>query len=135
MLPVFKQILMLRTILIIGAGGFLGSVLRYLGQLAAGKLFPLSFPIGTFIINVLGCFIIGAVYALSEKGNLMTAEMRMFLTVGFCGGFTTFSTFSYDNLMLLKDNSMVFLLLNVLGSVLLGVLAVYGGIVLIRSII
>jgi fluoride exporter len=134
-MPVFKQILMIRTILIIGAGGFLGSVLRYLGQLAAGKFFTLSFPIGTFVINVLGCFIIGLAYALSEKGNLMTAEMRMFLTVGFCGGFTTFSSFAYDNLMMIKDHSMVFLLVNVMGSVLLGILAVYGGIVLIRSII
>ncbi len=126
---------MLRNILIIGIGGFLGSILRYLSQLAAGKLFSPGFPIGIFIINIIGCFIIGVVYALSEKGNFLSAEMRLFLTVGFCGGFTTFSTFAYDNLMLLKDNSIGLLLLNVLGSITIGVLAVYGGIIFIRSII
>jgi CrcB protein len=126
---------MFRTILIIGFGGFLGSVLRYLGQLAANKIFPTTFPMGTFIVNILGCFFIGLVYALSEKGNLITAEMRMFLAVGFCGGFTTFSTFANDNLMLLKDNSIGLLLVNVVGSVVLGILAVYLGIVLIRSLL
>lgn len=124
-----------RTILIIGAGGFIGTVLRYLGQLAAGKVFSPSFPMGTFLVNLLGCFIIGIVYAMSEKGNMLTAEMRLFLTVGFCGGFTTFSTFSNDNLLLLKDSSIGLLLLNVLGSVVLGVLAVYLGVVLIRALI
>jgi len=126
---------MFRTLLIIGTGGFIGSVLRYLGQLAAGKLFPPSFPMGTFLINVLGCFVIGMVYALSEKGNLLSAELRLFLAVGFCGGFTTFSTFASDNLMLLKDHSIGLLLANVAGSVMLGILAVYLGIVLIRAVI
>jgi fluoride exporter len=126
---------MFRTILIVGLGGFIGSVLRYLGQLAAGKIFPPSFPMGTFLVNLLGCFIIGIVFAMSEKGNLLTADMRLFLAVGFCGGFTTFSTFASDNLMLLKDNSIGLLLFNVLGSVVLGILAVYLGIVFIRSIV
>ncbi len=125
---------MLRTILIVGAGGFLGSVSRYLGQLAAGKIFPPSFPIGTFMINVLGSLIIGMVYALSEKGNLLTADMRLFLAVGFCGGFTTFSTFANDNLTMLRDGSIGLLLMNVIGSVILGILAVYLGIVLVRAI-
>jgi fluoride exporter len=126
---------MFRTLLIVGAGGFIGSIMRYLGQLAAGKLFSPSFPIGTFLINIIGCFIIGIVYAMSEKGNLLTAEMRLFLAVGFCGGFTTFSTFSNDNLMLLKESSIGLLLFNVLGSVILGILAVYLGIVAIRSLL
>jgi fluoride exporter len=126
---------MFRSILIVGVGGFIGSILRYLGQLAAGKIFSPSFPMGTFLVNILGCFIIGIVFAMSEKGNLLTAEMRLFLAVGFCGGFTTFSTFASDNLMLLKDNSIGLLMLNVTGSVVLGILAVYLGIVFIRSII
>jgi fluoride exporter len=126
---------MFRTILIVGLGGFIGSILRYLSQLAAGKIFSPSFPMGTFIVNLLGCFIIGVVFAMSEKGNLLTAEMRLFLAVGFCGGFTTFSTFSNDNLMLLKDGSILLLLANIVGSVLLGIVAVYLGIVLIRSLL
>lgn len=124
---------MLKNILIIGAGGFIGSVLRYLTQVASGKLFSLSFPVGTFIVNILGCFIIGVVYALSEKGNLLNAEMRLFLAVGFCGGFTTFSTFSNDNLILLKDSQLVFLFFNIFGSVILGVAAVYLGIIAVKA--
>jgi fluoride exporter len=125
---------MFRTIMIVGFGGFIGSISRYLGQLAAGKIFPPTFPMGTFLVNILGCFLIGVVFAMSEKGNLLPAEMRLFLAVGFCGGFTTFSTFASDNLMLLKDNSIGLLLLNVFGSVVLGILAVYLGIVFIRAI-
>lgn len=124
---------MLKNILIIGAGGFIGSVLRYLTQVASGKLFSLSFPAGTFIVNILGCFIIGVVYALSEKGNLLNAEMRLFLAVGFCGGFTTFSTFSNDNLILLKDSQLAFLFFNIFGSVILGVAAVYLGIIAVKT--
>jgi CrcB protein len=57
-----------------------------------------TFPWGTFIANIAGSFIIGVVFALAEKGNLMNAEWRIFLAVGICGGFTTFSSFAYNNL-------------------------------------
>lgn len=125
---------MWRTIFIVGTGGFIGSVARYLIQVALAKGMGSTFPFATFIANITGCFIIGVVYAISEKGNLMNPEWRIFLTVGFCGGFTTFSTFAYDNLNLLKGNSIGYLLLNAGGSLFLGVLAVYLGIVLIRLI-
>jgi len=75
------------------------------------------------------------VYALSEKGNLISPEWRMFLAVGICGGFTTFSAFTYNNLNLLKDNSLYYLLWNIGGSLFFGILAVYLGIILIRSIL
>ncbi len=125
---------MLRNILIVGAGGFLGSVSRYLGQLFVEKVFHSTFPWGTFFVNIVGCFIIGLVYALAEKGNLLSAEWRIFLAVGFCGGFTTFSSFAYNNLTLLKDHAYGALLFNALGSVIIGIVAVYAGIVVIRSI-
>ncbi|HPR32589.1 MAG TPA: fluoride efflux transporter CrcB [Prolixibacteraceae bacterium] len=126
---------MLRNIILVGAGGFIGSVSRYLGQIAVEKVFHTTFPLGTFFVNLIGCLVIGMVYALSEKGNLLNAEWRLFLAVGFCGGFTTFSAFAYNNLTLIKEQAIVALLLNVLGSVVLGILAVYAGIVFIRSII
>ncbi|MBN2774149.1 MAG: fluoride efflux transporter CrcB [Prolixibacteraceae bacterium] len=126
---------MLRTILIVGTGGFIGSALRYIIHVIVEKGMSSTFPWATFIANILGCFIIGIVYAISEKGNLMNPEWRVFLTVGFCGGFTTFSSFAYNNLNLLKDNSLLYLLLNAGGSLFLGILAVYIGIVLVRSII
>lgn len=126
---------MLRNILVVGVGGFIGSVLRYLGQLFVEKLFHTTFPLGTFLVNILGSLIIGMVFALAEKGNYMNAEWRLFLAVGFCGGFTTFSSFAYNNLTLLKDHATVQFLFNVFGSITLGVFAVYLGIILIRSML
>lgn len=126
---------MLRTIIMVGAGGFIGSVLRYLINVVIEKQMGSTFPLGTLIANVLGCFVIGIVFAFAEKGNLMSAEWRLFFAVGFCGGFTTFSAFAYNNLNLLKDNSLYYLLLNIGGSLFLGILAVYLGIILVRSFI
>ncbi len=126
---------MLKNILLVGAGGFVGSVGRYMGQLAVERFVSTTFPIGTFVVNMLGCFIIGIVFALSEKGNLLSPEGRLLLAVGICGGFTTFSSFAYNNLNLLKDSSLIYLLLNVFGSVCMGIVAVYLGILLMRSIL
>jgi fluoride exporter len=126
---------MLRTILIVGMGGFIGSSLRYVIHVLVDKGMTSTFPWATFIANILGSFLIGAVYALSEKGNLLNPELRIFLTVGFCGGFTTFSAFAYNNLNLLKDNSIYYLLLNAGGSLVAGIFAVYLGIVLVRALI
>jgi CrcB protein len=126
---------MIKTLLIVGTGGFIGSGLRFLVQFYSEKLMPSTFPLGTFLVNVTGCFIIGLVYAIAEKGTLLSPEWRIFLAVGICGGFTTFSTFAMDNLNLMKDNSLWQLLLYTGGSIFLGVVAVYLGIVLMRTLI
>ncbi|HKK81653.1 MAG TPA: fluoride efflux transporter CrcB [Prolixibacteraceae bacterium] len=125
---------MWRAILIVGTGGFLGSVSRYLGQIAVEKVMHSSFPWGTFVVNILGSFIIGMIYALAEKGNLLSAEWRLFLAVGFCGGFTTFSSFAYNNLNLLKDQAIGMFLWNTMGSIILGITMVYVGILAVRLI-
>lgn len=125
---------MLRNILIVGTGGFIGSVMRYLVQVFVEKGMATTFPWGTFVANIVGSFIIGIVFALAEKGNFMNSEWRIFLAVGVCGGFTTFSSFAYNNLNLLKDQSYGQLLWNVGGSLFFGILAVYLGIVLVRAI-
>lgn len=125
---------MLRNILIVGTGGFIGTVMRYLVQVFVEKGLATTFPWGTFVANIAGSFIIGIVFAFAEKGNLMNSEWRMFLAVGVCGGFTTFSSFAYNNLNLLKDHSYGQLLWNVGGSLFLGILAVYLGIILVRAI-
>lgn len=126
---------MIRTLLIVGTGGFIGTVLRYLVQVYAEKLMNSTFPLGTLLVNVAGSFLIGIVYAFAEKGNLMNSEWRIFLAVGICGGFTTFSTFAMDNLNLMKDNSILQLMLYTGGSLFLGIMAVYLGIILTRVII
>jgi fluoride exporter len=125
---------MLRTILIVGTGGFIGSVMRYLVQFYVEKGMSSTFPMGTLIANIVGSFIIGMVFALVEKGNLMSSEWRIFLTVGICGGFTTFSAFAYNNFIMIKEHSYGQLLFNLGGNIFLGILAIYLGIVLIRAI-
>lgn len=125
---------MLRTLLIVGTGGFIGSVGRYLIQIYVEKGLSSTFPWGTFAANIIGSFIIGIVFAFAEKGNLLSAEWRMFLAVGFCGGFTTFSSFAYNNFTLLEERSIGQLLFNVGGSLFFGILAVYLGIILVRAI-
>lgn len=125
---------MLRTIFIVGAGGFIGSVMRYLVQIYIEKGLMSTFPWGTFVANIAGSFIIGIVYALSLKGSLQSAEWRMFLAVGICGGFTTFSSFAYNNLTMLKEGVYGQFFLNVGGSLFFGLLAVYLGMLLVRVI-
>lgn len=125
---------MLKTILIVGTGGFIGSVMRYLLQFYVEKGMSSTFPMGTLIANITGSFVIGMVFAIAEKGNLMSSEWRIFLSVGICGGFTTFSAFSYNTFIMIKEHSYGQLFYNVGGNLVLGILAVYLGIILIRTI-
>lgn len=118
---------MLRTMLLVGLGGFLGSISRFLVGQGLHRIFDTVFPIGTMTVNIVGCFIIGLVYSLAERDNLINPEMRMFLAVGFCGGFTTFSSFAFDKLKLFKDGEFLYLSGYVAGSVFLGFIAVYLG--------
>lgn len=125
---------MLKNVLIIGMGGFIGTISRYLSTVYVHKWVAISFPLGTFLVNVLGCFLIGLFYGISEKSEFMTNEWRLFLTIGFCGGFTTFSTFANDNLMMVKDQQFLYIALYTVGSVALGLLMVYLGQLLIKVI-
>ena len=123
---------MLRFLTIIAVGGAVGSVGRYLAQVAVTRHFPYPFPLGTLLVNVLGCLLIGLFYALAEKGTVASPELRLLLTTGFCGGFTTFSTFSYEMLTLLQDEHYFLAALYAAGSVLLGLLATFAGVALVR---
>lgn len=118
---------MFRLILIVGAGGFLGTVSRFLASRYVQNHFLSAFPYGTFLVNVLGCFLIGIFFGLSEKGDILSSDWRMFLTVGFCGGFTTFSTFANENLALLRDGNFFYFALYTSLSVFLGLIATYFG--------
>ena len=121
----------MRILFLIGTGGFIGSVFRYLlSQFIQGK-FLSAFPFGTLGVNLLGCFVIGIIFALSEKGN-MSAEWRLFLATGICGGFTTFSAFSNETVALLRGDQMGYAFLYVSASVILGLLATFAAITLIK---
>ncbi len=111
---------MFRIILIIGAGGFIGSIARYLSVQFVHKTFLTSFPLGTLLVNLAGCFLIGIFYGLVERGNLLSNELRMFLTVGFCGGFTTFSTFTADSLALVRDGEFLYVMFYAAMSIFIG---------------
>lgn len=122
----------MKFLLIVGLGGGLGSIARYLSQRFVAQYFPLSFPYGTFLVNILGSFLIGIFFAISEKTNVLSPEVRLFITAGFCGGFTTFSTFSLDGLMLLRDAQYLYFGLFVVLSVLLGLAATIAGVMLVK---
>ncbi len=118
---------MIKNLLLIGTGGFLGSIARYLiSQLNLTVSFH-SIPVGTLTVNVAGSFLIGFLTGIAEKSMILTPEWRLFLMVGLCGGFTTFSAFANENLMLIHNGQGLAVLLYTGLSIFLGFLAVYLG--------
>ena len=108
------------NILSVGLGGFIGAVCRYLiGLIPINEI--TSFPIKTFVINVIGCIVIGVITVVATKNSSLSPHMLLFLKVGVCGGFTTFSTFALESADLIKNGNVMMSFLYVLGSVLVGI--------------
>jgi CrcB protein len=122
---------MWRTILVI-VGGSIGAVSRYWLAGLVQRLNGTEFPLGTLSVNLLGSFAVGVVMALSLERGLIGAELRLLLAVGFCGGFTTMSTFGYETLVLLHDGDTARALGNVGLTVVGSVAAVWMGMVTAR---
>lgn len=116
------------NILLVGFGGFIGSILRYL---ASGYVQQASksvgFPYGTLVVNVIGCFVIGFLAQLAETRGVFTTESRLFIFVGILGGFTTFSSFGNETLNLARDSQMMSALANIGANVVIGLIAVWLG--------
>jgi CrcB protein len=112
----------------IGAGGFLGAITRYLLSGAAQRLSDsVVLPFGTMAVNILGCFCIGMLAYLTEAHSAFSDNQRAFLIVGVLGGFTTFSAFANESVNLLRDGETMWAAVNVMGQVMLCLLAVWGG--------
>jgi fluoride exporter len=115
---------MIRNFLLVGLGGALGSMLRYGTGLVIGSK---NFPLATLLINVAGSFVIGVVIAYSLRSEPFADNWKLFLATGVCGGFTTFSAFSFENLQLLQNGKFAMFALYIAASLLLGLVAVWAG--------
>ena len=115
---------MIRNLLLVALGGAIGSVLRYMLS-----SINTSFPWGTFAVNILGSLLIGLLVGLVSKG-VLSPEMKLLMVTGFCGGFTTFSTFANESFGMMKVGDVLLMALYVGVSVVIGILAVWGGMAL-----
>ncbi len=126
------------NLILVGSGGFIGSIFRYLiGQGTHALLRHTTFPYGTLAANILGCFLIGLLGNLAAERMLFTAQTRLFLFSGFLGGFTTFSTFGLDTFNMIRGGdapAFALGLLHIFAHVFIGLVAVYFGHWLARSL-
>lgn len=123
---------MLKAILLVGFGGAIGSIFRYLSNMWVARHFLHIFPLATFLVNIIGCLFIGLLVGIFDKQQSSTRELQYLFITGFCGGFTTFSAFALENVLLLQ-NHVVLAILYIAGSVILGIIAVWLGLYLGKS--
>ena len=114
-------------VIIVGFGGFFGSIFRYLIYLLSNNLIGYSFPFGTILVNVLGCFLIGLIYQVFSDTISLSDNLKLFMTIGFLGGFTTFSAFSLDVFLLYQSNSKLVAIIYIFITLVLSLLAMLGG--------
>ena len=118
--------------LIVGLGGFLGANARYLVANEIGRRYGTSFPYGTLVINVSGSFVIGLFLVLVTERCIVHPNWRLLFSVGFLGAYTTFSTFSFESLALIENGFWLLSLLNIVGSVVMGLIATLSGVMIAR---
>lgn len=123
---------MLKSILLVGIGGAVGSILRYLTSVLLNKYFQSNFPIATFTANVLGCLLIGILLGYFEKQHLANPELKLLLITGFCGGYTTFSTFSAENINIIQSGQIETVFIYTALSILISFTAVWIGLIITK---
>lgn len=123
---------MLNTIIVVGIGGFIGAVLRMFAMNIVNKILPHSISFGTLFVNVLGSFIIGLLFSYAQNKGL-SPLLKSFISTGFLGAFTTFSTFSYENLLLLQGGNYINFALNILLNVALCLFATWLGFLIFKT--
>jgi CrcB protein len=122
-------------LLYVALGSAIGGVSRYLLGGLAQRMFDTTFPAGTLLVNVTGSFLLGAIIRYALETPSLTPEVRAFLTIGFCGGYTTFSTFSYETMALLEDGEWARAGVYITASVVLSLIATFLGFALARQLI
>ena len=123
---------MFKTLVIIGIGGSLGSILRYLISILIERYYTSIFPWATLIVNIFGCLLIGVVIGYLEKHQMVNDNIKWFFATGFCGGFTTFSAFGLENIRLLQNGNFPVAILYIGSSVFLGLASVWLGLALAK---
>ena len=118
----------------VGIGAAIGGIFRFWLSDYTHKILPESFPFGTLVVNVLGSFLLGLIMFYFNDRELLGPNLRIFLAIGFCGGFTTFSTFSLETMNLFKDAQYFFALLNIFLQVFLSLLGIYFGYIVSKSL-
>ena len=131
MMAVLKKV-MNRYVILVGIGGFLGSIARYLAASFITKTISSAFPYGTFVVNIIGCLMIGIIFGLWQRFEWLAPEWRFFLATGFCGGFTTFSSFAFENIILLLDKDYLTFASYSILSFVLGLIATFIGLSLTK---
>mgnify|MGYP001495966580 FL=1 len=116
----------MKGFLLVFLGGGLGSGLRYLVTISMNQ-YSKVLPFGTFTVNIFGCLLIGLILGYAQKENTLTSNQTLLLATGFCGGFTTFSAFANENLELIKNGELFNFSVYTIGSLLIGILAVFIG--------
>lgn len=123
---------MVKNILLIALGGGLGSAMRYLANVGVEKFWANKIYYATFLVNILGCFLIGLLMGYLQKSETDSAPLKLFLITGFCGGFTTFSTFGLENYNLLQSQNYITSLFYIAVSIVIGITFVGAGIYLTK---
>ena len=123
----------MKTIFYIALGGGLGSVLRYLTTVFMNKYVQGTFPYATFATNIVGCLLIGLFFGYLEKQNAISHDLKFFLITGLCGGYTTFSAFSNENVQLLQSNQILIAFLYISLSVFFGLMATWTGLIIAKG--
>ena len=123
---------MLRAIILVGIGGGLGSIFRFLTTVGINKYFQSAFPWATFAANIIGCLIIGLLLGFFERYQLTNPDLKYLFVTGFCGGYTTFSAFASENMNLFQSGNILTAFMYIAASILVGLFAVWIGLLLTK---